>query len=150
MVSTKKLKTVPLFSLVKNKTDIESIQIRSSRDIDAFARNLYNVDLEIYESFFIVCLNRANKTVGVSKISQGGITGTVVDIKLIAKYALDCLASGVILIHNHPSGQLFPSDADRKLTEKCKGALKLLEIDVLDHIILTEDSYFSFADDGIL
>jgi DNA repair protein RadC len=150
MVSTKKLKTVPLFSLVKNKTDIESIQIRSSRDIDAFARNLYNVDLEIYESFFIVCLNRANRTVGVSKISQGGITGTVVDIKLIAKYALDSLASGVILIHNHPSGQLSPSSADLNLTKNVKAGLKLLEIDVLDHIILTEDAYFSFADEGIV
>ena len=100
--------------------------------------------------FYVVMLNNANNTIGYTKISQGGITGTVVDVRLIAKHALECLATSVILIHNHPSGNSKPSSADKLITEKIKHGLALLDIRVLDHIILTENTYFSFADECLL
>ena len=84
------------------------------------------------------------------KISQGGISGTVVDTKIIAKYCVDTLCSAVILAHNHPSGNLNPSTQDIKITRKIKEGLELLDVKVLDHVILTSDSYYSFADENIL
>lgn len=95
-------------------------------------------------------MNRSNNTIGYAKISQGGVAGTVVDVKIIAKYAIDTLASSVILAHNHPSGNTQPSRADKDITQKIKDSLKLFDISVLDHIILTEDEYFSFADEGLI
>jgi DNA repair protein RadC len=144
------MKTTPLFELKKIQTEFPSVKIASSEDSEKFIRQFYGDDLEIFESFFILLLNRANKTVGYAKISQGGITGTVVDVKLIAKYCVESLASSVILAHNHPSGNLSPSDADKRITERTAKALELLEIQVLDHIILTQDGSFSFADSGLI
>ena len=138
------------YSLVSEKTDLETVVITSSKDANQFIRNFYHADLDIYESFFILLLNRANRAVGYAKISQGGITGTVVDVKIIAKICLDSLCSNVILAHNHPSGTSRPSDADITITNKIKEALLLIECDVFDHIIITEDSYYSFADEGTL
>ena len=86
--------------------------------------------------------------IAVSKIAQGGICGTVVDMKIIAKMAVDCLASGVIICHNHPSGSLMPSQSDVEMTQKLNGALLLLDTKLLDHIILTADGFYSFADRG--
>lgn len=136
--------------LVKEETEFKRVKITSSKDAAKYARNFFQEDIEIYESFFMILLNRANNTDAYVKISQGGIAGTVVDLKLIAKYAIDCLASGVIVCHNHPSGTLFPSEQDKLITEKIKKALKLLDIKLLDHIILTKDEYFSFADEYLL
>lgn len=101
---------------------------------------------------FLLLLNNSNNTLGYVKISQGGITGTVVDIRIIAKYAIESLATAVILCHNHPSGNLKPSEADKILTTKVYKGLELLDIKVLDHIILVPDSeeYFSFADEGLM
>jgi DNA repair protein RadC len=144
------METTPLFELKKVQTEFPSVKISSSEDSEKFIRQFYGDDLEIFESFFILLLNRANKTVGYAKISQGGITGTVVDVKLIAKYCVESLASSVILAHNHPSGNLTPSDADKKMTERTVKALELLDVKVLDHIILTQDESFSFADNFIL
>ena len=126
----------------------EAIQIQSSRNGETFARQFYSDDLEIYESFFVILLNRKHETIGWVKISQGGVAGTVVDPIIVAKYAIDTLSSGVILVHNHPSGNLQPSDADRSLTRRVKEGLNLFNISVLDHIILTKDSYYSFSDNG--
>jgi DNA repair protein RadC len=95
-------------------------------------------------------LNRANNTTGYAKISQGGITGTVVDIQLIAKYAIESLSKGIIMAHNHPSGVIRPSEQDKLFTNQTKKALALFEIQVLDHIILGADNYYSFVDKGIL
>jgi DNA repair protein RadC len=106
--------------------------------------------MEIFESVFILLLNQINDTIGYAKISQGGIAGTVVDVRLIAKYAVDSLATAVILAHNHPTGELKPSDADIKITEKVKNGLQILDIKVLDHVILTKNGYYSFADEGII
>ena len=98
----------------------------------------------------LVTLNNNNQTTGFMKISQGGITGTVVDVRIIAKYAIDNLATGIILAHNHPSGKLHASDADIQITKKVKEAMKLFDVQVLDHIILTETAYLSFQDEGIM
>lgn len=94
--------------------------------------------------------NRANKVLGIVEISTGGIAGTVADPKLIFAAALKCAASGIILAHNHLSGNLNPSQADKDLTRRLIQAGKLLEISVLDHLILTTEKYFSFADEGLM
>lgn len=103
-----------------------------------------------HEEFWILYLNRANKIMSVEKISKGGITGTVADPRLIFGRALDIKACGVILVHNHPSGSTRPSNQDLELTKKLKSAGQLLDIQVMDHLIVTEDTYYSFADEGLL
>jgi DNA repair protein RadC len=106
--------------------------------------------MELIEQFKIILTNRANKVLGIFQVSTGGIAGTVADPKLIFAVALKAGASGIILSHNHPSGNLNPSQADIDLTRKIKEGGKLLEIQVLDHVILTSESYYSFADEGLL
>ena len=138
------------YELKKVKSEFKKINITSSQASADYIRNFYHDDIGIYESFFLLLLNRANQTIGYVKISQGGISGTVVDIKLIAKYVTDSLASSVILCHNHPSGALVPSVQDREITEKIKTALGYFDTRVLDHIILTETEYYSFSDEGII
>ena len=102
-----------------------------------------------HEEFWIIYLNNSNKVISKSQLSKGGITGTLVDIRIVFKTALEMGATALILCHNHPSGTLIPSDADRQITRKLKLAGDSLEIKVLDHLIVTETSYFSFADEGI-
>lgn len=103
-----------------------------------------------HEEFWVLYLNNSNKVLYQTQISKGGITGTVVDTRLIYKIALEHHATSIVLTHNHPSGTLIPSDADKQITRKLKEAGKHLDIAVLDHVIITEKSYFSFADEGIL
>jgi DNA repair protein RadC len=103
-----------------------------------------------HEAFWIVLLNRANRVIKKHQISQGGVAGTVADPKLIFKVAVEELASGIILAHNHPSGNLTASQADIDLTKKLKESGKLLDIQVLDHIIIAGKKYFSFADEGLM
>jgi DNA repair protein RadC len=95
-------------------------------------------------------LNRANHVIGWFNVSMGGVASTVVDPKVIFSVALKCNTSGIILSHNHPSGNLNPSNADLELTKKLKNGGQILEIQILDHIILTTESYFSFADEGVI
>lgn len=109
----------------------------------------YLADLN-HEQFFVMLLNRGNKIIDVVKISQGGVAGTVADTKLIFKSAIEKLASSIIISHNHPSGNLKPSQADIQLTKNLKQAGTLMEIFVLDHIIIADNAYYSFADEGIL
>lgn len=101
-----------------------------------------------FEEFWVLLLNRANKVIAETMISRGGVSGTVADTKIIFKTALDKLASSIILIHNHPSGNLQPSSQDIQLTNKMKEAGNVLDIAVLDHLIITDTGYFSFADEG--
>lgn len=101
-----------------------------------------------YEEFWILLLNRSNKVISKYQVSKGGVTGTVVDPKMVFKKAVDCMASGIILCHNHPSGNLTPSDADISLTRKMTDAGRLLDIQVLDHLIIAGEKYYSFADEG--
>ena len=103
-----------------------------------------------HEEFWILLLNRSNKIVDRQKISQGGISGTVTDVRLMMKAALEKLASSIVLIHNHPSGNTKPSDADIAITQKVKESGKLMDITLLDHIVVTDGGYFSFADEGLL
>lgn len=124
------------------------LKIQSSKDAYEVIRPEL-LDLPT-EEFWVIMLNRSNHVIQKRCISKGGVSGTVADPKVIFKAALDDLASGIILVHNHPSGNLRPSQADRQLTRKMVDAGKLLETPVLDHIIFTESSYFSFADEGEL
>jgi DNA repair protein RadC len=103
-----------------------------------------------HEEFWIVYLNNSNKVIQKNQLSKGGITGTMVDVRLVLKTALEVGATGIILAHNHPSGTLKPSEADKQLTTKLSVAAKSLDIKVLDHLIITEKAYFSFADENIL
>ena len=103
-----------------------------------------------HEEFWILLLNRANEVIRPVQISSGGVSGTVADPKLIFKQALEHLASALILVHNHPSGNLQPSQADKDLTRKLKEAGRLLDIPILDHLIFTDRTFFSFADEGLL
>ena len=146
--------TIRQFKITKvnEAEEIEQIKITSSEIAYNFMRQFWYDDIEVYESFFVLLLNRNNVTIGWAKISQGGVTGTVADPKMILKYALDSLACGVILAHNHPSGNLEASREDKNLTFKIKEGLKLIDCNLFDHIILTPNkgSYYSFADNGEL
>jgi DNA repair protein RadC len=106
--------------------------------------------LELHEQFKILLLNRANRVTGIYEVSSGGLADTVADPKLIFGCALKAAASGIILAHNHPSGALQPSQTDMDLTKKLKEGGKLLDVQILDHIIITSEAYYSFADEGLL
>jgi len=126
--------------------------IRSSLDAANTAREIYDhteSHLELKEYFFCIFLNRANNVIGYYKLSEGGICGTVVDLRLAFGTALKCLATGVIMVHNHPSGNLMPSEQDKELTKKFRAAGQMLDVTILDHIILTPESYYSFVDNGL-
>jgi DNA repair protein RadC len=103
-----------------------------------------------HEEFWIIYLNNSNKVIQKMQLSKGGITGTLVDVRLVLKNALELGATGLILAHNHPSGTLKPSEADKQITDKLKLAAQSLDIKVLDHLIVTEKAYFSFADESML
>mgnify|MGYP003644002964 CR=1 FL=1 len=134
----------------KIDSTFENVTIKQSSDAYNIIKKFWHEDISIYESFFILILNQANKTIAYAKISQGGTAGTVVDAKIIAKYALDCLAPALILAHNHPSGAQNPSKADISITKKIKEGLSLLDITVLDHLILFENGYTSMADENYM
>jgi len=127
---------------------IEKIKVNSSASVFNLMQPL--IGYLPHEEFWIVYLNNANKVLETSQLSKGGITGTVVDIRLALKKALELGAVAIILSHNHPSGVLRPSEADIALTKKLSTASESLDIKVLDHVIITEKSYFSFADQNLL
>ena len=103
-----------------------------------------------HEEFWVMLLDRGNKIIDSFMVSQGGVSGTVIDVRLIMKSAIEKLASSIILCHNHPSGTLQASDADLNITHKIKDAAKLMDISVLDHLIIGQSGYFSFADEGLM
>lgn len=125
------------------------------RNIVSCSRDIYDamlpllVDLK-HEEFWILLMNQANHIVGKTLISKGGVSGTVVDSKMVFKPALDALASGIILVHNHPSGNLKPSHQDIELTRKLAQAGRLLDITVHDHVIITNGNFYSFSDMGMI
>ncbi len=123
-------------------------QIRSSADVKDLMLP-YFIDLT-HEEFFCIFLNRANKVIKIDLLSKGGISGTVTDVRILFKNAILNTASGVIVAHNHPSGNLNPSESDTKITAKIKEAGNLLDIQLLDHIIIYNSDYYSFADNGML
>jgi DNA repair protein RadC len=122
--------------------------IRGSRDAyDHIARELEYLD---HEEFWLILLNRGNRVIRKVQISSGGMAGTVVDSKIVFRRALEFKSSGIILCHNHPSGNMQPSQADIELTRKLKSAGEVLDITVLDHILVAGSKYFSFADEGLM
>lgn len=130
---------------------VHQTKIKSSMDIYNYLKTVWDSEnMKIFEEFKVIYLNQSNKVLGVRTISQGGIASTVVDLRIILSIALKTLATGIILSHNHPSGNLVPSHPDKLLTKKIKKACELLDIQLLDHVIMTTDAYFSFADTGEL
>jgi DNA repair protein RadC len=122
--------------------------VKQSSDVAAYLQA--ELGHKQLESFVVVYLNRANHIIRQEVISEGGITGTVADPRIILKKALDHHAVSIILCHNHPSGNLKPSKADEQLTSKIKNAAAFLDIQVMDHIIVSEEGYYSFADEGLM
>jgi DNA repair protein RadC len=123
-------------------------RITASREVfERFQPKLMDLP---HEEFWVMYLNRANIIIDEQKISQGGVSGTVTDVKIILKQALEKLASGIVLCHNHPSGNIKPSKADTNITQKLKNASAYLDIQVLDHIIVGDNHYYSYADEGLL
>ncbi|MCB0460056.1 MAG: JAB domain-containing protein [Flavobacteriaceae bacterium] len=131
---------------------IQSKPIKSSEDVAQVLFNNWDVKtIGLHESFKVLLLNNSNKVKGIYQLSTGGITGTIVDLRILFALALKTLSVAIILAHNHPSSKLQPSESDKQLTDKVVKAAKLLDIKVLDHVILTPDKkYFSFADNGLL
>jgi DNA repair protein RadC len=123
-------------------------KIGSSHCAFLIAREIAKDHIEHHECMYIMMLNNSNQVLGVSKISQGGITGTVVDIRIMFQNLIKANATAFIMFHNHPSGTLRPSQADRNITAKTKKASETLDIKLLDHLIITSESYYSFADEG--
>lgn len=132
----------------RNAARIPKIQVTRSSDIADFLRA--HLEFRKQEVFAVVFLNRANKITHWEMISEGGLTGTIADPRVILKKALDNQSTALILCHNHPSGNLKPSKADELLTQKIKQAADLLDIRVIDHIIVSQEGYFSFADEGMI
>ncbi|HOB83115.1 MAG TPA: DNA repair protein RadC [Bacteroidales bacterium] len=126
----------------------DTIQIKASKDVADIFQPLLS-DLS-HEEFWILYLNRSNKVITRMKLSQGGVSGTVTDVRIVMKKAVELLASGIILCHNHPSGNLNPSEADSKITRKIKEAGSFMDIQLLDHLIISDKDYYSFADNGLI
>ncbi|MFN8279023.1 MAG: JAB domain-containing protein [Saprospiraceae bacterium] len=136
----------------RNKVPIRELPlIKSSESAEKIFRDNWSNDIELLEEFNVIFLNRANYVKGILRVSKGGISGTLVDPKIIFASALKVLASSIIIAHNHPSGCVKPSNQDIDLTKKLKHAGQLLDIQVIDHIILAPNTdYYSFADEGLL
>ncbi|TAF71843.1 MAG: JAB domain-containing protein [Flavobacterium sp.] len=132
----------------KEENPLELVKVTSSK---VMYQEMYPIIGELaHEEFWVVYLNNSNKIIFKAQLSKGGITGTIVDVRLVFKIALEQNAVAIVLAHNHPSGKLQASEADIQVTKKIKNAGLQLDIPVLDHIIVTEHGYFSFADEGIL
>jgi DNA repair protein RadC len=133
-------------SRVQASFAVEDPQMRSSEAVYAYMRQ--RLQSLPYEEFWVLHLSRANRVITADRISKGGLSATTVDVKLIAKGAIDNLSSAIILVHNHPSGTLSPSAADDALTRKVVDVCKILDIPVQDHVIITPSAYYSYRDEG--
>ncbi|MBU3009863.1 DNA repair protein RadC [Polaribacter vadi] len=127
---------------------LEKPKITSSKDVFNVMQPIIG-DLD-HEEFWVLFLSNSNKVIAKSQVSKGGLTATIVDVRLLFKRALELACVGLIACHNHPSGKLVPSNADKNITQKIKEAGTILDIKLLDHLIITQKAYFSFADEGIL
>jgi DNA repair protein RadC len=132
----------------KNADVQQRSQVESSKDVyEILQADLLDLP---YEEFWALYLNRANQVIRKVQISRGGVVGTVADVRLILKHGIELLASGIVLAHNHPSGNLQPSPEDLKLTQKVKEAAQLMNMTLLDHLIIGHQSYFSFVDEDVM
>ena len=142
---------VAALELGRRRKETESVKkpvIKSSNDAFVLMKPML-WDL-LHEEFWIITLSRSNQVIKTIQISAGGVAGTVADPKIIFKHALEQLASGIILVHNHPSGNLKPSQEDINLTKKIKEGGRILDIPILDHLIISDNGYYSFADESML
>ena len=130
----------------------ERLQIKCSKDaFDIFMENWDLDSIEHIEEFKLMLLTRSNKVLGIASISKGGINGTVTDVRIILQYAIKANASGIIICHNHPSGNLQPIESDQAITRKIKESGLVMDVQLLDHLIITaEEDYYSFADNGFV
>jgi len=136
-------------SYSNNKSDKMKISSsKQSYDVLLACWSLSTIELQ--EEFKVLLLNRANQILGVYPLSRGGVSATVVDAKLVYSVALKCNASSIIIAHNHPSGNLNPSEVDKSLTQKLKSAGQFLDITLLDHLIVTKEGFYSFSDNGLI
>lgn len=134
-----------------SNTQPVKVKLTNSNILYKFLLSKWNMDIiEFQEESKLVLVNKANMVLGIYELSKGGVSGTVVDIKIVLSVALKCHASGIILVHNHPSGNLTPSESDKQITGKLKQACELLDIRLLDHLIITKENYYSFSDSGNL
>lgn len=139
------------FTIAVTGNYVPTVDCTSSKASVEFAKQFYHDDIAIYESAFIILLNQRLRVIGWAKIAQGGLASTIVDVRIVAKYAIDSLATAVVFVHNHPSGNTRPSPQDDALTRKMKEGLALLDVRLLDSIILTPDgSSYSYQDEGRL
>lgn len=142
---------IDTYEIIKRKADFERKKIDSGLKAYEYILQFYGNDIEVYESFFLLLLNRKLETIGYVKISQGGIHGTYCDAKIVLKYIIDSFASGVIIAHNHPSGNTLPSESDKKMTNTLNELIKLIDSELLDHLIITKDcGFYSFKEHGLL
>jgi len=145
-----KLEEIKLHYKRKTKAEFR-IQMKSSEDVYDYAKTIWETDtIDLFESSYCLFLDRKNAVIGWLKIASGGLDCTFIDPRLILATALKCAARYIILMHNHPSGNLKPSASDISLTRKLKEASELLEIPLLDHLIVTSEDHFSFANEGYL
>jgi DNA repair protein RadC len=154
LINLKMKKTLLNVSEIKvaySTSDTPKVKIKSGDDAYDVLLASWDLDtIELQEEFKILLLNRANEVLGIYPLSKGGITGTVVDQRLIFAVALKCNATGIIMCHNHPSGKLLPSEADITLTKSIGKCADLLEINLLDHLIITKNGFYSFSNEGKL
>lgn len=134
----------------KPKSIVGLYKIAKSNDAYSYLKKVWSNHINYKEEFYLICLNRANKVLGYSVISVGGISGCVVDPRIIFQTALKANASSIIIAHNHPSGNLKPSDQDIIITKNIIKAGEILQQPLLDHLIITNEGFFSFADEGYL
>lgn len=129
----------------------DRIKVTNSQILFELIIRQWNIGtIELQEEVKIILLNRANIVIGIYELSKGGITGSVVDNRIILAVALKCNATGIVIVHNHPSGNLKPSEQDKNITDKLRKACEILDIVLLDHLIISKSSYYSFSDEGLL
>lgn len=134
-----------------NPSKVFNFKIEDSRKSFELILQKWEQDrIEMQEEVKVLLLNRNNKVLGIYALAKGGITSCVVDVRIILAVALKALATGIILVHNHPSGNLQPSTDDKKITDQLNSSCKLMGITLVDHLIITKEDYFSFADEGLL
>jgi len=132
------------------RSNLTEFKVTSSQIVSDTVRDIFPVEIDHREAMVCLYLNRANMVVSWGTISVGGISGTTIDNRVIMQQALMCNASSIILVHNHPSGNTEPSSTDINVTDKLKEVAKIMEIPLLDHLIITAKSYYSFSDNGLL
>lgn len=139
--------TIPELSIGRKKSDVKKVKIENPTDSANFFRSIWDEDtLEYSESSMVIYLNRANNSIGWIKVSSGGIDACIIDVRVVLGLALKVGATSFIIAHNHPSGNLNPSEADNRITKKLKDASALVDIVMLDHLIITENGYYSFKE----